>query len=514
MASTEHPGAEPEPSSAEQRQERLDALSTLAHQRAADPPPAPMRRPRTRLVAGIALGALALVIIAGGALRFALAPRATTTTPPHPQAAAVTIAPRENRLRCPVDVAWSPDGTRVAVLGYATCEGAPFAATNPGIVNIYDTTTGQLMWQFFPDPLVLRNPAVSLTPPSPPISRDDNPAPPFIRYQALLWTLNGARLLLPFFVENYKITDAPPFILGFGGTQLPAHPITTVAGVLMSDPLGNTPQVITAPYQQNSARMEWDLKSGKLLSGDLTLAPALSYVWNHTSQLQPQTPLSATGGPPPAPAPGPVGLPNGDIAFTIWQPGEAAPAYTFDDNGATAAPGIALWYSRFAALSPDERYLITPGYTGGRVVWLDQPAPSAAVLAATGNTNMPLLSPRDPTLRKLYARMGPTANGEPPAAQFVAWRPDGRVVASTAEPYFGAVAAHNLLTTTAVTLYDAASGRELATLKPQTRLDLALTSPLTLRFLWLNWSPDGTRLLLLDNAIGTLTIWGPGTLPT
>ena len=74
----------------------------------------------------------------------------------------------------------------------------------------------------------------------------------------------------------------------------------------MSDPLGNTPQVITAPYQQNSARMEWDLKSGKLLSGDLTLAPALSYVWNHTSQLQPQTPLSATGGPPPAPAPGPA----------------------------------------------------------------------------------------------------------------------------------------------------------------------------------------------------------------
>jgi hypothetical protein len=36
---------------------------------------------------------------------------------------------------------------------------------------------------------------------------------------------------------------------------------------------------------------------------------------------------------------------------------------------------------------------------------------------------------------------------------------------------------------------------------------------ISVQSVWLKWSPDGSHLLLLDAAIGTLTIWGPGMLP-
>ncbi|HEY7833816.1 MAG TPA: hypothetical protein VIG30_09625 [Ktedonobacterales bacterium] len=540
MAASDEPGDEPgdepdkepeEPSTAARRQERLDALSALARQGGVAPdapvaapaqslagvPASPPTRPRgparRRIVVGATLGALVVVVAVGAALRFALAPR-TTTAPRRQQPTSVTLTPRADHLDCPVDVAWSPDGKQIAMLGYKSCDGGPPDGTNPGQVNIYDATTGQLVTQFAPDALVLQNTLVSLAPPNPPIDPQYGPVTPYIRYQTLLWSPDGTHLAMPFFVEDYSYFEQPPFTLVNGpfGLALPTNPVRTSAGILITGTTGGQPRVIAAPYQQNIARMEWDLSSGTLISSALTLTPALGYQWGAGGKLLAQSPISTTAALA-APPPGPVGNASGDSSFSIWQPGEAAPGYMQGDTSVALAPNLYLWESHFAAWSPDGRYLITPGYTGGRAVLAGRPAPTASTLSATGNTATPLLAPRDAAMSTLYAGMGPTASGEAPAAQFAAWRPDGRVVATTAEPYFGQTAAEQLQLNTTVMLYDSGSGQVLATLKPRAQLTETMNSSFTLQFLWLKWSPDGTHLLLLDNVIGTLTIWGPGALP-
>ena len=145
MAANDALGGEPgdaaEGSQAERRQKRLDALSALARQSGTVPsnaaeaaqsgaglaptPPrqtARRRGPARRMVVGLGLGALAVIVALGVVLRLALIPRATTT-PASQRPSSVTITPRGDRLGCPVDIAWSPDGKRIAVLGYMSCNG-------------------------------------------------------------------------------------------------------------------------------------------------------------------------------------------------------------------------------------------------------------------------------------------------------------------------------------------------------------------------------------------------------
>jgi WD40 repeat protein len=281
--------------------------------------------------------------------------------------------------------------------------------------------------------------------------------------------------------------------------------------VLLTDVSGGSPRVVTAPYRQRLDRLEWDLTNGTLISSALALPAALSYQWGVHGALLAQTPLNTTAAPP-APAPGPVGNPDGGAAFTLWQPGLAAPGYLRGSGGITTAPNLYLWESAFAAWSPDGRYLLTPVYAGGRVALAGQPAPSAADLAATGTTKTPILPARDTALTRLYTAMVPDASGAAPDVQSVAWRPDGSVLAATGVPYFNPDTA-SLAAHTMVTLYDSASGRQLTTLNPAVDLSHALGTPLTGQPIWLAWSPDGSHLLLLDAAIGTLTIWGPDALP-
>jgi hypothetical protein len=56
-----------------------------------------------------------------------------------------------------------------------------------------------------------------------------------------------------------------------------------------------------------------------------------------------------------------------------------------------------------------------------------------------------------------------------------------------------------------VTLYDSASGRTVGTLQPS---GLFFNGPSLLR-----WSPDGSRLLIYDRNLGTITIWGRDAFP-
>jgi hypothetical protein len=61
---------------------------------------------------------------------------------------------------------------------------------------------------------------------------------------------------------------------------------------------------------------------------------------------------------------------------------------------------------------------------------------------------------------------------------------------------------------TAVSLYDCATGRRLATL-PLPRAPISLLGVQAA----LRWSPDGSRLLLTSAQWGLAVLWGPDQLP-
>jgi hypothetical protein len=250
----------------------------------------------------------------------------------------------------------------------------------------------------------------------------------------------------------------------------------------------------------------------------VTLPPALTYQWGANGALLPLTPLTAQAPPTISPA-GPIGNPVGGNSFSIWQPGVAAyGSYALPSQGPpeapltyAAAPNLYLWYSQFGAWSPEGRYLLTSAFSGGRVAVPNQPAPTAATLAKAHAATLPVLSTRDATLGSLFSPTSP-GTGDLATLQFVAWSSDGHLAAVLTDDEFSQQAGADV-THPAVTVSVSATAHALASLKPQTNFPSATDNILGHQNIWLQWSPDGKHLLLLDNRIGTLTIWNPASLP-
>jgi hypothetical protein len=150
---------------------------------------------------------------------------------------------------------------------------------------------------------------------------------------------------------------------------------------------------------------------------------------------------------------------------------------------------------------------MTPGFVGGVLAGAGLTPPDATALAATHTSQTPLLSPRNPMLTTLCQRMRPDIHGNPAATQAIAWRPDGRAFAATADPYLSNDLAASAAQRSVVTLYADATGRVLLTLSVPINTQAPLNNLLTEQSIWLRWSPDGLRLTLLDLYTGTFTVW-------
>jgi WD40 repeat protein len=179
-----------------------------------------------------------------------------------------------------------------------------------------------------------------------------------------------------------------------------------------------------------------------------------------------------------APQPGPIGNPDGGSSFTIWQPGLAIIL------SQAHSPSIYIWKTSVTAWSPDGNYLVEGVSLKAIIEPSGRHFPNEGILNDLHLNHTPLLPIRDTAL--LRATLGSLA---------MAWRPDGRVLATT-----------NF--TGSVDLYDCATGQKLATLIPHMNHTPISGSPALLR-----WSPDGTRLLLSSAQWGIINTWGPGQLP-
>lgn len=403
----------------------------------------------------------------------------------------VAMAPQARNLTCEQDAAWSPDGRQVALLGYKnTCAEALPARYRyvPGIVSIYDVTTGRLIRQLSLDTHIQQ--ALHLTSPT-----GVTPASPgsatalVIQYYRVLWSRDGSLLVFPFAVD-----------------PAPASPTSaTIAGLLLTDANGGNARVLShtlKPGEKYSG--EWDLTAGAYVPASSTFTPALAYQWGANGSLTPLMPLSASTIPAAAPL-GSVGNPIGDRAVSAWQPSIATLKTTVGPaDNPTPVPRLYNIQTSFALWSPDGRYLET---SVDLASWLSLDGGNSARKQTLSRQNpLPLLPVRDQALRAALTSASATLYNPDQAAIQLAWSPDGRALAVQ----YGKVDLGGGVSKAgrSVVVYDCATGNILAKLTPG---QIAAAPEDTMRLL--SWSPDGTRLLLFDERLGVLSVWGPGSLP-
>lgn len=481
---------------------RLEALRRLAQSGDASPPDQPRQsaptanaesaRPgvargsrRALTIGSIVVIVVILVAVVATLVAHALQPAASPVTRQQPAPHAVQIAPLADGLNCPVDIAWSPDASHIALLGYqahcpngASGSGASITYTS-GLLLIYDAKTGTLTQRAALDALVTGGGLALDT------------QTQYLAYQTLMWSPDGTRLALPFFAQSGAILPASPFIRAHGAAAT-VEPHPTAAGVLLLD--ARTLQrtaLLTAPCSapaSGAGAPEWNLITGKLIQSALQLPPAVGYHWGAGGALLPDDAVSATQAPAPV-APAPVGNPVGGASFSVWQAGETASGFTQVNGVGSFVPGLDLFYARFGAWSPDGAYLLAPTYFGGRLDTFQPPQPTAAQVASAGLATTPLFPARDAALASLYGA---------PARIDVSWSADGKTLAAwNGGATVGA---------TQLVLYSAASGHVQSSLSVPAAASAQLDGGFNVDDM-LRWSPDGKRLALISASLSSLVIW-------
>lgn len=454
-----------------------------------------------RLTSGV--GAVLVLLTAIFAINHNPVRQPTPTTTP--KLASSILLHQPGGVTCIADATWSPDSKQIALIGY---QGACLTGEYlPGVVDVYDASSGQLVSWFAPDPIILRVLAGANMGSQPAITRTDNThaaviarqistdKAPIIRYGHVLWSPTSQTLVLTFSV----------FRFAQGATA--SAGITRDDGAMVISPGGKNSQVYLTPRPLDAfTYTEWDLRTGALLplpgppaaqpspaiAVDVTRAWTPAFRWETAGRLEPDQqvqPTSLSCAPP--------GQPDGGPSFTAWQPGLAELTTT----GAASTAGVFSWNTAFAALSPDGRYLID---TLGLAAQLDVPgqqAPDDSELAALAMTNVPAVPAPDTALAQLMASL-PGITHDPIAQTLtVAWRPDGRIAAA----YSDSTRAPTGIT---VALFDCASGQKLVSLVPASATQDTLSAQTLLR-----WSPGGSRLLLASGALGSLTVWDLKNVP-
>lgn len=429
-----------------------------------------------------------LAIVAAVVVSVLLALPVPPAGPDHP--GTVTLSPASAKLHCIQDAEWSPDGRRVAVLGYSG--GCPLialhAAASEGAVGVYDATTGALRVRFQPDTAIratLERTAAHI-------------AHPIIQYQSLLWRRDSAMLALSFRVSSDDAID-----------QGNAANEGLIEGLFLSAADGSRSAVFMHPLALGErADGAWNVRTGAYLAAPAGGAlAALSYTWNAAGGLVARDPL-ALDGTPQVGASGTVGLPDGGATFSIWQPAEIVR----ESEGAASAGttrNVFVYRTSFASWSPDGVYLAPSLGLSARLQPEGQPGPDAQMLRALGVSGLPLLPVRDAGLATALGRQSLLATDQSNGPMSVAWSLDGRMLAVQLVP--AEPGAESSETDHALIVYDCATGKPLTALVPSGLPSGAAASLAGATLL--RWSSDGTHLLLYDAALGTMTLWGPGKVP-
>ena len=438
----------------------------------------PTRHGKWRTVVASIAVLLVIAVAAAAGVREWLALR----TPPPPTM--VRIDTINGVLTCDAQsAAWSPDSTLLAVEGMTGC--GPSDGNQADVIILYDARTGKITQTLHPDALVYGDQAVTNAVDAARqalgYTGGSTTASDSLWYSPVTWTPDGRTLLLTFSVS------VPP----------PDSGVSENVNGLMQ--MGTTPASQTrlwldkVTYQQNGFVERWDLMKGTSALIPQP-KPATAYRWQSDGTLAPVT------------ADVSVGTPDGGSTFSIWQPGSLS-YFTFMS---APSPSTAIstdqhrieWGANVYPISPDGRYFYSYFPDMGIVT---PPSTGAAV------PNLPPLKPHDQALLAQAQRMTQTTPSQDVVMYALAWRPDGRRMASLEfDEAIGPAATPVRPRSYTVSIYDTATGKVIghvtvALKKPDQPQS---TSPL-----YLSWSPDGKRLMLSGGVGEAITIWEPGALP-
>jgi hypothetical protein len=381
--------------------------------------------------------------------------RANTFKATHPGAAAPSPRLRQrDGITCLTDAAWSPDSRSIAVLGYQdNC----YRDDATVVVNLYDAHSRKLMAQVHPEAaIVLALYSSSSFPLRQPFAID---------YVHIIWSPDGQRLALTF-----DTVSAQPSVNGVE---------------LVSRDGGHAQVLLQQQYPTAPFYAEWDLAQSLLVPFTpplsafslMPLPPALAYHWGTKGTLLPET-LTTPTTVPAVPPLGPVGNPDGDPSFTIWQPGSTY-VVSFAESS-----HLYTWSTDFAAWSPDGRYLVDGIALFGLLKPPGRLFPIPETLVIARENQAPLLPIHDKAFLKVID-----------TATVLAWNPNGHVLAA----YSGGKS---------VDLYDCINGDRLASLVLHSKDAPSLADALLLR-----WSPDGSHLLISSVQWGLITLWSSNQVP-
>jgi WD40 repeat protein len=429
---------------------------------------------RRGVIVGVSLALIVVVVTVGIiGVRAYLEQRAAAQPKP-----VLRINPLgDSNLGCLSALAWSPDGSQIAALGGLQGKCGPASTDTPtDAIFIYNALSGKLITQLQPDRVILDSTIFKQFA----ATNNEAGAQTNVYVQGLTWTRDQQALLMSFGVSLQLPEGQNGVEPGvFGVMRLGIRDATLTK--LWSDQASNT--------FQNGMLPRWDLTTGKLSAVPPPAAGATLFRWTSDGVLIADG--SAAGKP--------IGSPSADQTFSMWQPGFLAMAQRSDTGNSPPAmiPQDIEFGANFASLSPDGRYFYQyfPAYGSLVPPSTRHPFPHEAQI-----------TPHDTALVALARRLSvaPQTTSQP-VQYLVAWRPDGRLLATVTQNDSGSLADANFT----VTLYDTRTGQVVSRLTPSlTGLQSGDSGQEML-----SWSPDGKHLALADNMFGAITIWGPGALP-
>ncbi|MBF6591979.1 MAG: hypothetical protein IVW57_15830 [Ktedonobacterales bacterium] len=317
-----------------------------------------------------------------------------------------------------------------------------------------------------------------------------------VRYDAVLWSPDGRQIAVPFLAQvSSKSHAAFDGLLVFAVDGSRYHAITQPARSLEAagptplawDTQRDTAVPLASPFPGGPAALSYQWRADGTLIGTTGDAASGAWIGVSVGNAPPGTVSGAnTAGPPDtSPAVDGIGNPDGDSAFSIWQPGTLA--YQDQSSGGQAyAPGAYIWQASINTWSPDGRYLVTSLPVSG---WLEgggATRPPPETLAGLLLAGVPPLPVRDAAT---------LAHDDSWSSWALAWRPDGRVLAAYGYPSI-------------LWLSDTATGRRLATFRlPYKREENHANRVLGGFATPVLWSPDGTRLMVADGDLGLVLVY-------
>jgi hypothetical protein len=441
--------------------------------------------------------------------------------------ATIVLTPSLRGLDCIHDVAWSPDGSKLAVIGYRDlCPDDDPGNYNyqAGVLHIYAAATGRLLQTILPDQTVLALPGIPL--PSAnvqPTTSASDTSKPVIDYTHVQWSPDGKRMALTFDINHWSTLGGAPF-LAFSGLVLVNADGTGERAALWKEAGGQ----LLATFNAHPA-LRWDTSTMSVLPLTVrpqsdyleALPPAQSYSWSAAGRLVPGASLIAA-----ASTAAPIGNPDGGMSFTVWQTGYISyitpgPA---SSSPATGGLGVYIWATElpfaspdgYLSWSPDGRYLIDSvsllmiQHPAGR------PLPTTAALQQLNMARAPSAPVHDPALQQILTTLAVGQSPDLLPTDYVAWSPSGRFLAAISE-FTPAGSSGGAPTAPAAAIYNCATGQLLATKAPQANPQLSLAQLTANAYLGsttlLRWSDDGSHFLVFSSVLDTITVWGPGQLP-